>query len=275
MKKLGLLLLLLFWTASPALAGESEDLAALLESRGFSQAYTARIMEQVRHAREKGIPAAPMIDKVHEGLAKGVDAPRVVRAVEQVAERYAYAWAQARELAVQEQERARVANRLAEAMAAGLRRQDAQMIADRLQDQDRDRARDRDRATERDQLICETVQTARDMARFGVASPTVARVVTDALAHAYTSREMVTMRNSFARQAQYGEPEGVAQSFAQGIGAGQGADSLGSSGPGGGAAGAGGAGSGSGSGSGGAGGDGGGGSGGSSGGGSGGGGGGG
>jgi len=228
MKRLGLLLCLLLCIGAPAMAGEVEDLSALLESRNFSREHTERIMEQVRLARKNGLPLAPMIDKVHEGLAKQVDAPRIVQAVEQVAERYAYAWARAYALVAEPQEAGRAAALMAEAMTAGLVREHAGMIADKLQQ------REFSQTFERDRLVQETMETARDMARYGVSSSMVTRVVADALSHSYTAKEMATMRQSFADKARFGTPESIALGFAHDIGAGQGASSLGTGGRGGG-----------------------------------------
>lgn len=213
----------LILTATIARAGEIEDLAALLEARNFAPETSARIMEQVRAARENGLPLMPVIDKVHEGLAKQVEPARIAQAVEQVCERYSYAYTRTRGLFSDREQAAQAGNMLAEAMAAGLSRQDAGRITDKLAQ------REKSRDTVHDGLVPETLQTARDMARYGVSSQTLTGTVTNALGHFYSGNDMATMRANFARQARFGSPEMIARQFSNSIGAGHAAGSLGTS----------------------------------------------
>ena len=209
----------------------------------FSLENTQRIQNMIQEAQKKGLPAEPMQNKVHEGIAKRAPEEAVVRAVEQVQNRYEYAYQQARGLFNDPQQARSMGNRFAEANAAGLANEDAARIMAQLQN--RTRNMNREQAFE---LADETVKGARNMARQGVSSTTVGNVYANALQHAYQARDMQTLQQSFANQARHGNPENVAHGFSQGIGQGLGAGGLSSGGGAGSGSGSGGSGGGGGSG---------------------------
>ena len=209
----------------------------------FREQNVISIQNMIQEAQMKGLPTEPMQNKVHEGIAKKADDEAIVRAVEQVQNRYEYAYQQARGLFNDPQQARSMGNRFAEANAAGLANEDAARIMAQLQN--RTRNMNREQAFE---LADETVKGARNMARQGVSSTTVGNVYANALQHAYQARDMQTLQQSFANQARHGNPENVAHGFSQGIGQGLGAGGLSSGGGAGSGSGSGGSGDGGGSG---------------------------
>ena len=191
----------------------------------FREQNALHIQNMVQEAQMKGLPTEPMQSKVHEGIAKRADEEAIVRAVEQVQNRYENAYQHARGLFDDPQQVRSMGNHFAEANAAGLTNEDAARIMEQLQDRTRDMNRD-----QAFNLAEETVKGARNMARQSVSSPAVANVYTNALKHDYQAKDMQTMQQSFANQARHGNPENVAHGFSQGISQGYGAGGLGGSG---------------------------------------------
>lgn len=238
---------------------ETPALLKAMQQHQFRHANRMRIEAKLQEAKAKGIPVGPIADKVYEGIAKKADQEKVVVAVERVMERYEYAYRHANKVSKDQKQVQEMARVMVQARKAGLEKEDIDGIMTQLQERTRTRERTRTQ-TQTYALAHETVAAARDMARLGAKSATVAGVIESALRHNYQAREMVTLREEFSRQAQYSRPENVAQAFAYGIGQGTTADGLGAAAAGGGVGAAGSAGAGSSSGAGGDGGSGGGGS---------------
>jgi uncharacterized membrane protein YgcG len=216
------------------------------ESR-FSERLIIRAHEIVMAARQEGLPVEPVVNKAYEGIAKRVEAERIVQAMDVVHSRYSVAFRTTRTMATDEKQQQVLGMTIAEGLAAGIREKDMARITESLQQQDRRLSRD-----QRDELAVQSFQTLREMARLGVPSITVVDVVYQALQHQFTAPEMAQMRNAFTAEARYGKAENIAQQYGAQIGGGTRAGGLGTAA--GGASGSGGPGAGSGAGSGGSGG---------------------
>ncbi|MBN2283596.1 MAG: hypothetical protein JXO48_06875 [Deltaproteobacteria bacterium] len=256
MKKICVLVTLLFFCAAPAFgdvvqdglsdqaserimngtraliaAGMDEDAAvhltqAMIGSH-MSEELTLRAQGVLKDAASEGLPLEPIMNKAYEGMAKKVHADRVVRAMEAVRSRYAYAYEKVG-LLVQERSHLRSAGDiLADGLAAGLGPEDAQRLVTRLRDMKRDRTQE-----EVEALAEETFRTTRDMARAGVSSSLATETLMQALQHRFGVREMAMLRASFMRGIERSEPNRLAQNYAARIGRGEQAGSLDSSGSG-------------------------------------------
>lgn len=230
--------------------GALERLNQSLAERNYGEEQSLRVHAVIQNTLKAGLPAQPVALKAQEGLSKNVEPARLVAAMQRVQARYGFAYAQARSLGAD----AKVGNTLAESLAAGLNERDCERLTAQLRDRSRDRLRDQD-------YLNETCQTIRELARQGVASGTISRVMGEAINKGYTAREMAQLRAAFKKEAGWSSPESVARAYAGAIAGGSRGGQLGSrsgSGAGGGmggnAGGSGGGANGSGSGSGGSGG---------------------
>lgn len=214
---------------------DDPDYVSAMHQYQFRNENVMRIQNMIRDAQLKGLPTEPLQDKVHEGIAKKAGQENIVRAVAQVQSRYENGYRHARGLFAEPEQVANLGNRFAEAHAAGLANEDAEKLMAQLQN--RTRTMNREQAY---QLAEETITAARNVARQGVTSGTVADIFIKALQHSYKARDMQTLQHSFASQARHGNPESIAQGYAQGISQGVGAGGLGAAADAGGAGGAGG-----------------------------------
>jgi hypothetical protein len=177
-------------------------------------------------AHNNGMPVAPLINKVFEGIAKNVPAPLIVNAMETVRSRNAFAFQRATQLTNQKSRAQNLGRTLAAGLAAGLSREDADRITEMVQQ--RASSLDSDQAYNL-ALVC--YQTARDISRLGVSSQAVSGMVTAALAKGFNHEDMQSLHNSFVSQAQNSEPQSLARGFTAAIQAGRGVQAgLGSSG---------------------------------------------
>ncbi len=170
----------------------ADDVAHLrqdMAAAGFSQAQLARIDQQFQQAQKAQIAQQAMIGKVREGLAKQVGPEAIVTAVSRVRERYTHALQMATSLA---RERPEALERtFAEAMSSGLKPQDADTIAHALQEQVQGNP------ANQQNLINQTMVTARDLVRMGVSSQLTTEIVQDALARNYDAADMKELRQTF------------------------------------------------------------------------------
>lgn len=221
---------------------EVAALTAKMAENRFSEQLTVRAHAIIASARRDNLPVDPILGKALEGMAKKVETERTVQAMEAVRSRYAFGFRQAQALASDERQKQALGRTIAEGLTAGIRQRDIERMAERVQQQDRQINRE-----QKNELALQSFQTAREMARLGTLSKTVADVVCQALQSRFTAREMEQMRNTFRNEAKYGKAESIAQQYGAQIGGGSRAEGLGSAG----GAGGGGTGAGSGSGAGG------------------------
>ena len=240
---------------------EAVEMTRLMVQTRFREKNTIQAQEIVMNARKQGLPAGPIMNKAHEGIAKNVQAGSIVNAMEKTRERYAYSYQKAKALGVSDDQLATTGNVIAEGMAAGLMNKDVDALCDRLQTRDRmrDKTGDeavtkdqvRDQARDRDQihmLAQESFMTAREMVRRGVPSDVAAETVEQALKNNYQAGEMQQLRNTFMQGAMNSDPAQLANRYANALRHGAQADDIGNAGGQGQSAGEPGSGSGSGSG---------------------------
>jgi len=195
----------------------------MLENR-FSEEHALRAQQIIMNAHQQGLPVEPIMGKAHEGMAKQIQAKNIVRAMEQVRSRYAFAHEQARALTHERSEIRTMGNTIAKGLAAGMNQEDIRGITISLQE----RARQMTRAQTME-LAQESFKATRDMARLGLSSKDTTDLVCLALQNSYTARKMENMRNSFMTQSRSSHPTHLANSYFNAIKGGKSADSLGSS----------------------------------------------
>ena len=163
-------------------------------------------------AHRQELPVEPIMNKAFEGIAKNISPPLVVKAMERVASRNAYAFTQARHLVHQKAEISRLGQIMATGVTAGLKHRDVEILVNRLQN----KSSLMEPAT-RYALASEAFLTARDMARQGVSSKMATEVVNQALQQGFTVNEMKSMHHAFMSQAPRSSVEHLAKNFSRAI----------------------------------------------------------
>lgn len=189
-----------------------------LAERNYGEQQRLRVHAVIQNALKAGLPAGPVALKAQEGLSKNVDPARLVTAMQHVQTRYGFAYAQARSLGAD----ARLGNSLAESLTAGLNEQDCERLTSQLRDRSRTLQRDRQQ-----DYLSESCQTIREMARMGVSSGSINRVMSAAIAKGYTAREMAQLRTAFRQEASWSNPESLANRYAGAIAGGSRGSQLG------------------------------------------------
>lgn len=164
----------------------------------------------------------PVMEKIYEGMAKGVDNQRIMQAIEQVRNRYREAYRQAGIAGTETGQTLQLGELIAESFAAGLLSEDCERILNQLRE--RVRTMDRQSAYE---LLDATMLAARSLARSRVDSETIAGLLSGALQEQYEARQMVMLQQQFQRRTRYNSAESVARNFAEDIGQGVSVDQLG------------------------------------------------
>ncbi len=200
---------------------KSDDVIKLTRAmlaKNFTVNNALKAHQVIMDAHNKGLPTAPLENKAFEGMTKNVKEDRIVRAMQTVLSRYAFAYDQAAMLSKNKQQLNRLGNTLAAGLAAGLNNQDATQICTMVQN----RAQNRDDDT----LAFETLKTARDMARLRVDSKTVTDVLVQALQKGYGAKEMKGMRAAFVSRSRSTSPQNLAKSYSKAIQEGKGIHGL-------------------------------------------------
>jgi hypothetical protein len=193
----------------------------------FSNQNMIRAQKTVMETQAKGLPAEPVMNKAMEGLAKNVSEENIVRAMEQVQQRYAIANRHAKQFTENKAGQQQLRNTVADCLSAGINNADLDRIMTQLQQQTRQMTNNQ---TETYALT--TMQTTRTMARMGVQSASAAAVVCEALQNRYSVQEMNQLNQQFMSQAMNMSPNRVANQYAQAIAKGQRGESLGRGGSG-------------------------------------------
>ncbi|MCF6188739.1 MAG: hypothetical protein L3J49_14845, partial [Desulfobulbaceae bacterium] len=220
-----IILILCAFSLSLSVTSFAEDPEAMttriLTEAGFTQQQVIQVRSMIDTAQQKGLPADAVTNKIHEGIAKRVAPERIVQAAERVTSRYEYGYALAGKLAENKQQVAQLGTTVADGLAAGLSRKDAEKIVGRLQT----RAEELNRA-KLQSLAEETMRAARDLSRMGVSSRTTTRTVTAAVDRGFSAREMQTMRTGFEHQGARTNAESLARSYGSSIEQGMDAQAL-------------------------------------------------
>ena len=180
--------------------------------------------QQIRHchalmiqAHNSGMPVEPLMNKVFEGMAKGVDPSLIVGAMEKVQARNSEAYRHAAQLSGNKLQTANLGRELSAALAAGFSNKDA----DRISRMNRLRAQSMP-SEDAYSLALECFKTARDVSRLGVSSQAVTNMLAGALSKGFNHRNMRAMRYAFMNQARQSEPQKLAHRFAESIQEGKG-----------------------------------------------------
>jgi biopolymer transport protein ExbD len=249
MKRISLIILILFFIPSPLFADQVDDglpgdtparikesarqvISLGVENKGvikmtktmlennFREQQILEAHEMLMKAKRANLPEEPLMNKLHEGVAKQINAEGILQAMERIRSRYETASGYALRYS-EDEERARVmAREIAECMTAGMGEGDIKRIMEMLQK----RGLKRDEATD---LAMETFKTARTMALTGVASGNIADVVDSAFQKGYGAGEMKKLGNAFLIQARTSSsPSDLATSYSNAIRRGINADRL-------------------------------------------------
>ena len=186
-----------------------------------------RAHRSIMNAHQADLPVEPLISKAYEGISKKVNGTNIVSAMEKIRARYAYAYAKAQQITTQKTQIAKTGGLLAQSMAAGLTKKDADAIMDRVQS--RSRGLDQNQASD---LCDKTLQLTRDMMRLGASSGTSAQMVGQALQNGYTAMEMSQLQSKFMHQSRFKSPEEIANQYQSQIQQGTKPDNMGGPGAG-------------------------------------------
>lgn len=204
------------------LQNRTANLIRQMNQYGFHEDEISAVREMMDMSSGEIKVVEPVIEKVYEGMAKGIDNQRIVSAVKQVRTRYREAYRQAELLSKEPEQTQMLGELIAESFAAGLMPEDCQRIVQQL--------RQKVRSTERKQeyeLPEATMLAARNLARSRVGSEIIADLLSGALQQHYEAQQMSQLQQRFQSRARYDSAETVARSFSEDIGRGLSADQLG------------------------------------------------
>ena len=183
-------------------------------ANNFSQQQVLQAHAILMNAHQQGLQTEPIMSKAQEGMAKHVKAEAVIRAMEQVRSRQAFAFKQAKTITNDKAKANQMAAILAASMAAGMTHEDADRIMQALQQRTRNMAR-----THAEELALQTFMTTRTMSRLGMQSKSVRNHVCQALQQGQNAQEMKNMRHTMmthaAQTASLGKTRGMSSNFGQ------------------------------------------------------------
>jgi len=147
-------------------------------------------------AKRQNIVEEPIINKLHEGIAKNVTAENILQAMEKVRARYELANTYTQNMKTDEQQTKAMANEMAECMAAGMDKNSMSKIMEMLQTKTRNTNKE-----ESLRLNKKTLETARTMARSGADPKDIVDVVNNAFKRNYNAGQIEKLGNTFLTQA--------------------------------------------------------------------------
>jgi len=205
---------------------QAQQMLTQMVQNQFQEQNRIRAQQIVMNAAKTGLPTEPVMSKAMEGMAKQAKEQQVIRAMETVRSRYAYANRLAKTLSEDKANIDNLTHSIADSMAAGMKSRDMDAVVNQLQTQSRQQTATRSRA-EADQLEIQTVQTIRTMARMGYDSSKISSTVGQALRNQYTHQQMKQLRTRIAKHAHQELGRLVATQHAGSIGKGSNAGSAG------------------------------------------------
>ena len=222
------------------------DMTRQMLANKFSQQQILQAHAILMNAHQQGLQTEPIMNKAQEGLAKNVQAEAVVRAMEQVRSRQAFALKQAKTITNNKAKANQMAAILAGSMAAGMTHEDAASIMQALHDRSRNMSQ-----THAEELALQTFMTTRTMSRLEMQSKSVRSHICQALQQGYNAQEMKNMRHTMMTHASQTTSRGMTRGMSSNSGQHGQQSAMGghaggghSSGPGGGSGGSGGTGGG-------------------------------
>ena len=160
----------------------------------FSEQQIIAGYELLIKARKQNISEGPIINKLHEGVAKKRGAENILQAMETVRARYEVANIYTQNMRTDQAQA--MAREMAECMAAGMDKDGMNKIMEMLQNKTRNTTKN-----EAFELNEKTLNTARTMARSGVGSKDIVNVLYNAFQMNYNARGMEKLGNTFMKQA--------------------------------------------------------------------------
>ncbi|MGB9731755.1 hypothetical protein [Calditerrivibrio nitroreducens] len=156
----------------------------LMQSR-YSNQEKNQILSQMREAFQKGATQEAIANKVGEGLAKNVSADQMVKALNNVGNRYSFAKLIAERITQEEKVKNRIMSNITEALTAGMHEKDVESLMSR------------DRVRKDKELAAEVSEMARDMVRARINSQDVAKTIGVGIEKGYSAKEMAEIRAMF------------------------------------------------------------------------------
>ncbi|MBT4287126.1 MAG: hypothetical protein HOD92_07280 [Deltaproteobacteria bacterium] len=160
---------------------------AMIQNR-FQERHILQSQQMVKLAASSGIPIEPVVQKIKEGIAKGINDARLVKALKSVNNRYSFAYRQARSVENEESKIQKLAERTADCLSAGMEEPQMLQIMKRL------RQRIQLKENPDEELAIQTMTTTRLMARSRINSETITDAINQALKEKHSSSKMMQMR---------------------------------------------------------------------------------
>jgi|GEM_PF-2558296 len=149
-----------------------DQVQRVMTQAGYSAELRLRIENTLRAGTHQGVPKEVLVDKIREGIAKGVAPDRVNMALLRINQRFAFAGKIAGDLATDRQQVQAMTRVIADGLRAGLGEKDAARIRTQVRNQAGDM-----NLRQRVMIAQEAFLTARDWSRHQVASGKVAEVI--------------------------------------------------------------------------------------------------
>ena len=173
---------------------QAKRMLSLMVANRFQEQVMREAAMTIGKAAKNGLPTEPIVSKAIEGMIKNAGEEQIVMAMTRVGERYAYAHETADELGVGERARSRVAQSIADSLAAGMKTADVDAVADRIQTQTR-------KQTKADDDFClQVMMTMEVMAQMGVQSQTASEMMQNVVQNQFSVAEMVQLRSRMQHQ---------------------------------------------------------------------------
>lgn len=188
----------------------------------FSNQEMLNAYEIIAEAKKNGLPEKPVMNKLHEGVAKKVQSGNIIKAMKKVQARYKTAGELAQHMAGDGEQSRILTEDIAESMTAGMNDGDVTKIGEMLKTRTKDQS-----GKDSSGLAEQAFKTVKTMARMGVESESAAEVIKDALRKGYDMEKMIKLKNAFIVQARTrANPSELAAYFSQGIRAGVSVEDL-------------------------------------------------
>lgn len=198
--------------AAASNAEKKQLMISMMQQHKYKTQTMAQARNMVMEAKKKGLPVDPIVNKAFEGMAKGVPEDAIIRAMNKMKSRYAYAYKVAGQFQYNKKQKQEIGDTIADCMTAGMTEKDMEKIMAQLRLRVRDRQSDEDR-----ELVEESVHTARTMSRMGVPSDLSGEIVSSALENQFSAQDMKKMQIRFREQARVRAASIVADEYCQGL----------------------------------------------------------
>jgi hypothetical protein len=185
------------------------EMVRAMRKHGFSEKLIREARAICNQAGDRNLPIDPVVNKAREGIGKGAPPEAIVAAMDSVRLRYGFASQTLGRLSLKGNSRRAARDALADALAAGLTRDDAERIVHVLEA----RVPSADQRTG-EEIVLISLKTSREMARFGVSSAQTADTVVEINVQGYSADEIGRFRKAFISRSRRSDPDGLARRYA-------------------------------------------------------------